>query len=143
MLNEIHLTATHTSQFNGVGDEDNMHKQVERALFQHSGSSILHAGAAIPTPTSRRLYPYKNEQEARWSASCYLNNTVTIGLTVWKRDSLARQLDEAAQQSLPPSQILVVQSKDFIDASGIIQEWKEQSGDESPSDTSVGGFRLP
>lgn len=70
-----------------------------------------------------RLLPCRDEKEAAWSAGCYINDTVTIVLSVWKRNTLARQLDEAAAQSLAPTQILVVQSKDFVDSRGIISNW--------------------
>ena len=75
----------------------------------------------------RQLYTCRNEDEAKWSSSCYLNDTVTIGLTVWRRSSLARQLDDAAHQSVQPSQILVVQNENHWDAKSVIEAWKEQN----------------
>ena len=124
---DIHSRSRFTSD--GIGDHEHTMTHVKRAQLESFNFSRETPREMSLTSTARRLYPCKNEQEAKWSASCYLNNTVTIGLTVWKRASLARQLDEAAEQSLRPSQILVVQSKNFVDAKSIIEEWKKKNPD--------------
>jgi hypothetical protein len=106
---------------------------IEKIMLNHS--QTLNAYAPIKFrevqpkhEASMMMTPCRNEQEAEWSA-CSINDTVTIALTVWKRNSLARQLDEAAQQSIKPSQILVIQNENHVDARSIILEWERKNPD--------------
>lgn len=77
-----------------------------------------------PSSQSRTVTP-NCSNSVQWEVCEPSTSTVDVVLTVFKRASLAKQLDDVAAQTLVPNHVWVVQNENHTDAVSVVDQWRE------------------